>query len=40
VRSKAVSIESKAVAYSDGERIGQLPVSAECIHDAAQTWVA
>jgi diacylglycerol kinase (ATP) len=39
VRSKAVSIESKAVAYSDGERIGQLPVSAECIHDAAQTWV-
>jgi diacylglycerol kinase (ATP) len=40
VRSKAVSIESKAVAYSDGERIGQLPVSAECIHEAAQTWVA
>jgi diacylglycerol kinase (ATP) len=40
VRSKAVSIESKAVAYADGERIGQLPVSAECIHDAAQTWVA
>jgi diacylglycerol kinase (ATP) len=40
VRSKAVSIESKAVAYSDGERIGQLPVSAECIDDAAQTWVA
>ena len=40
MRSKAVSIESKAVAYADGERIGQLPVSAECIHDAAQTWVA
>jgi diacylglycerol kinase (ATP) len=40
VRSKTVSIESKAVAYADGERIGQLPVSAECIHDAAQTWVA
>jgi diacylglycerol kinase (ATP) len=40
VRTRAVSIESKAVAYADGERIGQLPVSAECIHNAAQTWVA
>ena len=40
VRSKNVRIESKAVAYSDGERIGQLPISAECIHDAALTWVA
>ena len=40
VRSKNVKIESKAVAYSDGERIGQLPIAAECIHDAALTWVA
>lgn len=40
VRSKSVSIESIAVAYADGERVGQLPVSAECIHDAALTWVA
>jgi diacylglycerol kinase (ATP) len=40
VRSKVVSIESVAVAYADGERIGQLPVTAECIHDAARTWVA
>ena len=40
VRSKSVLIESKAVAYADGERIGQLPISAECIHDAVQTWVA
>lgn len=39
VRSKSVSIESKAVAYADGERIGQLPVTAECIHNAAQTWL-
>ena len=39
VRSKNVRIESKAVAYSDGERIGQLPIAAECIHDAALTWV-
>ena len=40
VRSKSVTIESIAVAYADGERIGQLPVSAECIHNVAQTWVA
>jgi len=40
VRSKVVSIESVAVAYADGERIGQLPVTAECIHNAARTWVA
>ena len=40
VRSKSVSIESTAVAYADGERIGQLPVGAECIHNAGQTWVA
>jgi diacylglycerol kinase (ATP) len=40
VRTRTVSIESKAVAYADGERIGQLPVSAECIQNAAQTWVA
>lgn len=39
VRSKSVSIESKAVAYADGERIGQLPVMAECIHNAGQTWL-
>lgn len=40
VRSKNVSIESDAVAYADGERIGQLPVAVECIQDATQTWVA
>ena len=39
VRSKTVKIESKAVAYADGERIGQLPVVAECINGAVQTWV-
>ena len=32
VRSKSVRIESAAIAYADGERIGQLPVAAECIH--------
>jgi len=40
LRSKIVRIESEAVAYADGERIGQLPVSAECISNAVQTWVA
>jgi diacylglycerol kinase (ATP) len=40
VRSKSVRIESTAVAYADGERVGQLPVAAECIHNAGQTWVA
>ena len=40
VRSRTVSIESKAIAYADGERIGQLPVSAECIANAVHTWVA
>jgi diacylglycerol kinase (ATP) len=40
VRSKTIRIESKAIAYADGERIGQLPVVAECINSAVQTWVA
>ena len=40
IRSRNVAIESTAIAYADGERIGQLPIAAECIHDAAQTWVA
>lgn len=39
IRSKSIKIESKAVAYADGERIGQLPVTAECINGAVQTWV-
>jgi diacylglycerol kinase (ATP) len=40
VRSKTVKIESKAVAYADGERIGQLPVAAECIQGAIRSWTA
>jgi diacylglycerol kinase (ATP) len=40
VRSRTVKIESKAVAYADGERIGQLPITAECIQGALKTWVA
>ncbi|MEK6648612.1 MAG: YegS/Rv2252/BmrU family lipid kinase [Actinomycetota bacterium] len=38
-RSKRVSVESQAVAYADGERIGSLPISAECIPSALLTWV-
>jgi diacylglycerol kinase (ATP) len=40
IRSRNVTIEAKAVAYADGERIGQLPITAECISGALKTWVA
>jgi diacylglycerol kinase (ATP) len=40
VRSRTVKIEAKAIAYADGERIGQLPITAECIQGALKTWVA
>jgi diacylglycerol kinase (ATP) len=40
VRSRSVKIEEKAIAYADGERIGQLPITAECIQGALKTWVA
>ena len=39
VRSKVVRITSDAVAYADGERIGQLPVSAQCMPGALMTWL-
>jgi len=39
VRSKRVKITSDAVAYADGERIGQLPVSAQCMPGALMTWL-
>jgi diacylglycerol kinase (ATP) len=39
VRSKSVKITADAVAYADGERIGQLPVSAQCIPGALMTWL-
>lgn len=38
VKSKKVRIDSNSVAYSDGERIGQLPVNAECIQGAMLGW--
>jgi len=39
VRSKTVSIKADAVAYADGERIGPLPITAECIPGVMQTWI-
>ena len=39
VRSKSVKITADAVAYADGERIGRLPVSAQCIPGALMTWL-
>ncbi len=38
-RSKRVRIEADTVAYADGERIGQLPISAECVTGALSTWM-
>lgn len=38
IRAKKVTINAKAVAYADGERIGPAPVSAECVKDAGLTW--
>jgi diacylglycerol kinase (ATP) len=37
-RTKKVRINSDAIAYADGERIGALPVSAECVAGAGLTW--
>jgi diacylglycerol kinase (ATP) len=40
VRSKHIRIESSAVAYADGERIGQLPVQVESLPQSLLTWTA
>jgi diacylglycerol kinase (ATP) len=37
-RSAKVSISSSAIAYADGERIGGLPVRAECMAGAGLSW--
>jgi diacylglycerol kinase (ATP) len=37
-RSARVSISSLAIAYADGERIGGLPVRAECMAGAGLSW--
>jgi diacylglycerol kinase (ATP) len=40
IRAKRVRIESSAVAYADGERIGQLPVQVEALPQTLLTWPA
>jgi diacylglycerol kinase (ATP) len=39
VRGKRVRINSNAIAYADGERIGTLPVQAESVPAALLTWL-
>lgn len=38
LRSKSVRIAADAIAYADGERIGELPFTAQCMSSAMQTW--
>ena len=38
-KSKKVRMQASAIAYADGERIGQLPIFAECVSDAGLTWL-
>lgn len=40
IRAKQVRIESSAVAYADGERIGQLPIQVESLPQSLLTWPA
>lgn len=40
LRAKQVRIESSAIAYADGERIGQLPVQVESFPQSLLTWPA
>lgn len=37
-KASKVNLHAKAIAYADGERIGQLPVDAECVPQAGLTW--
>jgi diacylglycerol kinase (ATP) len=38
-RTKRITIDAQAIAYADGERLGSLPTSAECVPAALLTWV-
>lgn len=40
IRAKQIRIESSAIAYADGERIGQLPVQVEALPQSLLTWSA
>lgn len=39
LRGKRVSINSSAIAYADGERVGVLPVQTESVASALRTWL-
>lgn len=39
LRAEKVSINARAVAYADGERIGPAPISAHCVKGAGLTWI-
>lgn len=39
MRAEKVSINTKAIAYADGERIGPAPISAHCVKGAGLTWM-
>jgi diacylglycerol kinase (ATP) len=40
LQAKKIRIESAAIAYADGERIGQLPVQVESLPQSLLTWPA
>lgn len=39
LQGRKISIESKAIAYADGERIGPLPITTEIVPGALKTWL-
>ncbi len=39
LQGKNITINSKAIAYADGERIGPLPITAEIVPGALRTWL-
>ena len=40
LRAKHVSIDADAVAYADGERMGELPIEVSVARDSLRTWIA
>jgi diacylglycerol kinase (ATP) len=37
-RGREISIDADAIAYADGERVGPLPIKAECVPSSLLTW--
>ena len=40
IRGSKIEVSADAVAYADGERVGELPISAHSVADALLTWTA